>query len=138
MGGSVMAGNGGESGSTGGTGDIPDGGLSDGGDALAPLVGRPAFATAICARFEEVPDPCNPAAADCVEANVAAWDDIEVGFPACGEEIDAYFGCMADEPIESFICEGDTNNPGINIGNHGCVTEETAFFAGFGDNCGEP
>ena len=135
-----MGGNGGSSGSTGGTGDIPDAGpLPDAGDATAPLVGRPAFAAAICARLDEVADPCDAPLSTCADDLQAEWAGIQEGVPGCTEEIDAYFGCIADEPIGSFRCDNE-NIPRIDEATNDCQAEQTALQAGFGDNfnCGEP
>jgi hypothetical protein len=107
-------------------------------DADAPESGGPVLtaqelaADAICARQDEVAN-CPAPASPCREAIIGGWNFNKENFQNCVADIDAYFNCIATEPVTSYDCAGD-NTPEITIPNPGnCSSQETAFY-GIYDN----
>jgi hypothetical protein len=144
------SGSGGSAGSAGSAGE-PDAGVVDSGatvadaggdadatvgDAEAPLDAAPSDAglperyascQAICDTQADLQDCAPPD--NCVE-NLCGEVAIAALPPDCVDENDAYNECLATEPVDSFICSGDTPLP--SIGNNGCPEEECAFFTCLG------
>jgi hypothetical protein len=106
------AGSGGSSGSSAGTGGSNDGdagvdaATGDGGVELLTEEQINDIAEDICDSYEAL-DDCEPPD-DCVDTMAGQILGIRTSTPQCGTAVDAYFSCMAGEPIESFDCDGDT------------------------------
>jgi hypothetical protein len=104
--GSGGGGTGGSSAGSGGSdvGDAgPDATTGDGGPE--PLTDQQ-MAEAICASYDALAD-CD-AEPDCISAFQGNFVTLRANTPQCVDSINAYFGCMSGEPIESFTCDGDT------------------------------
>jgi hypothetical protein len=125
------AGNAGSAGS-GGTADEGDGGVVDGGDAAVVAETRTDWATAVCARFDELAPDCE-APDDCVNTLVGAWG----AQGDCSTQNDAYVGCMAHEPLSSYACYNSAPSFKIDY-THGCTTQECAYYTcqGVPELCG--
>ena len=95
-----------------------DGGAPDGGDA------GPAAPTG-CA-------PAPTCAEDLFTGPFGAITYTQENVPACVDEMEAYYGCMATQPVGAYECD-PTNVPTISLGNHGCAAEEATFFDGVAD-----
>jgi hypothetical protein len=130
-GGSAGSSNGGSAGSgtagtTGLPGDAgPDSGGPDSGGPPPPLTQQQA-ADAICARLGEVAS-CSPPDS-CPDAILGGWEGLKGFFPDCTDTIDAYFHCVALEPVTSYDCSGGTSEVSTpQPGN--CADEDVAFQA---------
>jgi hypothetical protein len=98
-----------------------DGGPLDGGDA-GPR-SREEVCQAVCA-LEAQLGGCQPAPTCADDLCNAAQPN------GCSDEYDAYYACLADEPVSSFTCANDTPQP--DVGNNGCASSECAYFTCIG------
>lgn len=96
----------------------PDAAAPDGGDAGSPAA-----------------EGCAPSATCVDEFTAGTFDYFETTVPACRGVMQAYFGCMATQPVSAYTCVDGI--PNINLGNHGCVAEENAFNEGVVDDCAD-
>jgi hypothetical protein len=122
-----MAGSAGSAG-TGGSVNDPDAGdggpdPDSGGPPPEPLTQAQAV-TAICARLDEVAS-CAPLDG-CTDIYNGQWDFYNASYPNCAAITDAWFQCLAAEPVTSYYCDNDSPLPLVPQ-TGACADEETAF-----------
>jgi hypothetical protein len=134
--GGANGGTGGATGGSAGTGGTNDGdaGPPDSGspDAAPELSDRERWAQQLCATGAEL-DGCEQPDT-CEEGVLLLYSDyLEPTVPDCLDEADAYFACVAAQPVTSYECAGDPLTPNFIAGSPPCDDEQVAFDAAFID-----
>lgn len=132
-GGSAGTGNMAGSAGTGGAVNDPDAGDggpdadTDSGSSPPPIVTQQDAANAICALQDAVAN-CDPPPNTCPDDTIGGWEFFKGLYPNCVSKIDAYFFCIANEPVSSYDCSGGTTTPEVTSPQTGnCADEDTAF-----------
>jgi hypothetical protein len=134
---------GGGAGGTAGTGDGDAGVNPDAGDAAAPLTAQEQIVTDLCAKLalfggerstagdaglDAGTGASCPPADSCVQDYLGTFTFVEQAGPDCLDEAEAYFACIAAQPVTSFECSNGT--PQLREDAVTCDDEETAFLLG--------
>jgi hypothetical protein len=91
-------------------------------------------------RLDEVAS-CAAPAGTCTDDTLGQWNFFnETAFPNCDAITDAYFHCIALEPVTSYGCDADTASA-VTPQTGNCADEDAAYQSLFSDTpppCAQP